>query len=57
MFKPATEMQQDEAMQAGDGQREDVCFFSEDGLFSVNVMEKTASTKYICVCSLYDKGM
>lgn len=57
MFQPATEMQQDEAIQAGDGQGEEVCFFSEDGLFSVNVMEKTASTKYICLCSEYDKGM
>lgn len=49
MFQPATEMQRDEAAQAGDGQCEGVCFFSGDGLFSVNVMEIQASTKYIYV--------
>lgn len=57
MFQPATEMQRDEAVQAGDRKGEEVCFFSEDGLFSVNVMEIQASTKYICLCSQYDKRM
>lgn len=57
MFQPATETQQDEGVQAGDGQREEVCFFSEGGLFAVNVMEIQASNKYICLCPQYDKGM
>lgn len=57
MFQPATEMQWDRAVQAGDRQGEEVCFFSEDGLFSVNVTEIQAPTKYICLCSQYDKGM
>lgn len=51
MFQPATEMQRDGASQTGDRQDEEVCFCSDDGLFSVNVMEPRASTKYMSVFS------